>query len=229
LVCILATDDSRGGDGILATTDIHSIADLEGKSVAFLRGSVAEFYLKVLLKEAGLGEADIEVVDLPTDDATTAFLLQEVDAVVTYEPYLTQGKSAEHGRVLTDTSEHPGLLTACLIAKASVFEERKKEFRAVGRAWDAAVRFVEAHPDEAMAIMARKVGGWLEDPAVFAATLKGVRLYDAEQNRAYFGTVDQPGPIYQTIQHAIDIWSSAGAPEGSLSPADFIAHGVWDE
>ena len=72
------------------------------------------------------------------------------------------------------------------------------------------MRYVEAHPDEANAIMARQVGGWLEDPAVFAETLKGVGFYDAERNREYFGTPDQPGPIYQTIQHAIDVWTSVG-------------------
>jgi NitT/TauT family transport system substrate-binding protein len=227
LVCVLVTDDSRGGDGILATKDIQSIADLRGRSVAFLRGSVVEFYLKVLLKEAGLSEADIEVVDLPSDDATTAFMLQEVDAVVTYEPYLSQGKSAAHGHLLTDTSQHPGLLTACLFVKASVFEQRKAEFRTVARAWDAAVHFVEAHPNEATTIMARHVGGWLEDPAVFAETLRGVRLYDAEQNRKYFGTPDRPGPIYQTIQQAIEIWSGADAPDRQLAPADMIRPDLW--
>ena len=86
---MLPLDESRGGDGILATKDIRSIADLKGKSVAVLRGSLQQFYLGVLLKEAGLSEADIEVVDLPLDNAAEAFMMQEVDAAVTYEPWLT--------------------------------------------------------------------------------------------------------------------------------------------
>ena len=60
--------NSRGGDGILATKDIQSIADLKGRSVAVSRGSLQQFYLTVLLKEVGLSEADIEVVDLAADD-----------------------------------------------------------------------------------------------------------------------------------------------------------------
>ena len=36
--------------------------------------------------------------------------------------------------------------------------------------------------EEANAIMAREVGGWLKDPAVFASTLDGIRFYDAEGN-----------------------------------------------
>ncbi len=62
-------------------------------------------------------------------------------------------------------SERPGLIGDCLATKASIFNHRKPEFRAVARAWDAAVRYVEAHPAEANAIMARDMGDWLEDPA----------------------------------------------------------------
>jgi NitT/TauT family transport system substrate-binding protein len=228
LVCVLALDDSRGGDGILATKDVRTITDLEGKSVAVLRGSISQFYLDVLLKEAGLSEADIEVVDLSAEDAAQAFSLQEVDAAVTNDPFLTQAKSAGHGHLLTDTTEQPGLLVDCLMTRADVFDERKKDFQALARAWDAAVRYVEAHPDEANEIMARHLGGGL-DPAAFAQTLKGVGFYDAERNREYFGTADQPGPIYQTMQQAIDVWSSVGMLKTQVSTDDVIRHGIWDE
>jgi NitT/TauT family transport system substrate-binding protein len=54
VVCVLAMDDSRGADGVVASKDIQSIADLKGKSVAVLRGGLQQFYLNVLLEEAGL-------------------------------------------------------------------------------------------------------------------------------------------------------------------------------
>jgi len=59
-VCVLAMSESSGGDGILATKDIHSIADLKGRTVAFQELTVQQFYLNALLKESGLSEADIE-------------------------------------------------------------------------------------------------------------------------------------------------------------------------
>jgi NitT/TauT family transport system substrate-binding protein len=137
--------------------------------------------------------------------------------------------NAEHGHLLTDTSEQPGLIVDCLLVKADVFNHRKNDFRALARAWDAAVRYVEAHPDEANAIMARDLGGGLEDPAAFAETLKGVGFYDAERNREYFGTSDKPGPIYETMQQAIDVWSELDVLKVSVTPADVIAHGILDE
>jgi NitT/TauT family transport system substrate-binding protein len=228
LACVLMLDDSRGGDGILAINDIQTIADLKGRSVAFGHRSVSQFYVNVLLREVGLGEADIEVVDLRAEEAAEAFMMQEVDAAVTWEPHLTQGRSVAHGHLLTDTTERPGLLGDCLATKPSIFNERKAEFRAVARAWDAAVRYIEAHPDEANEIMARNMGDWLEDPTVFADMLRGVALYDADDNRAYFGTPDQPGQLYQTMQYAIDVWTELELLKTKLTPADVIAHGIFD-
>jgi NitT/TauT family transport system substrate-binding protein len=229
LVCVLMLDESRGADGILARRDIQTIVDLTGRSVAVLHGSVTHFFLSVLLRDAGLSLDDLEVVDLSAEDAGEAFLLGEVDAAVTWEPWLSQGRQTEHGHVLTDTSEHPGLIVDGLLARADVFAERKDDFRAFARAWDAAVAFYEADPDEAIAIMARHVGGWLEDPAVFAETLQGVRYFDVASSRAYFGTPEQPGQIYETARYAIDLWASVGMLKMKLSPGDVIAHGILDE
>lgn len=228
LACVLAFAESRGGDGILATKDIKSIADLKGQTVAYSYNSISQFYANVMLKEAGLSEADINYVDLPPDAAAEAFMLGEVDAAVTWEPYLTQGKDAEHGHLLADTTTRPGLLGDCLATPASTFMARKEAFQAVARAWDKAVGFVETQPTEAHQIIAQEMGDWLEDPAVVAETLTVIALYGAETNQAYFGTPERPGQIYETMQHAIDVWSDLGILKAELTPADVILHGIWD-
>ena len=84
---------SRGGDGILATTDIRTIADLEGRSVAYGDRGISQFYVNVLLREVGLSQAAIDFVDLPADKAAEAFMLGEVDAAVTWEPDLTPART----------------------------------------------------------------------------------------------------------------------------------------
>jgi NitT/TauT family transport system substrate-binding protein len=227
-VCMLALDESLGGDGIVAHKDIQSIADLRGKTVASNHDTVGQFYLNVLLMAEGLSEADIESVDLDSENAAQAFMLREVDAAVTFEPWLTQSKNTEHGHLLTDSSQHPGLIVDCLYTTPALFGEREAEFQALARAWAAAVDYIAAHPEEAIEIMARNVGGWLEEPAVFAETLKGIRFFDGARNREYFGTPQMPGQVYDTVQKAIDVWSELGVLDKEVSPADFIAHGVWD-
>jgi NitT/TauT family transport system substrate-binding protein len=227
--CVFTLTESLGADGILARNDIRLIADLRGKAVGFAERTVSQFYLNVLLKQAGLSQADIEHVEMSADDAGNAFLMQEIDAAVTWEPWLTQGKQSGHGHLLADSSATPGLIVDCLVTTVRIFDDRLAEFRALARAWDAALAYVEAQPEEANEIMARHVGGWLEDPAVFAETLKGVRFYDSAKNREYFGTPEEPGQIYQTAQYGIDVWTSLGALDLELTPADVIRHDLWAE
>jgi NitT/TauT family transport system substrate-binding protein len=132
LQCVLVTDDSRGADGIVGNSDIRSIAELKGRTVAVPVGSSNQFYLNLLLQEAGLSEADLgEVVDLWGDEGAEAFLLREVDAAVIWEPDLTPAKNAGHGH-LTDTSERPGLIVDCVVTTADILQDRQAEFRSFG-------------------------------------------------------------------------------------------------
>ena len=91
------------------------------------------------------------------------------------------------------------------------------------------MRYVDEHPAEANEIIARSMGDWLADPSVVAEILRGVALYDADENREYFGTPERAGQVYQTMQHAIDVWSDLRLLKTQLTAADLIAHGIFDE
>jgi NitT/TauT family transport system substrate-binding protein len=219
---LFAVDDSQGGDGIVANKEIKSVADLKGKKVAFTEGSVLQFYINVLLKEAGLEQSDIEVINMAAGDAGSAFVSGQVDAAVTWEPWLTRGKQAPHGRLLADSSQKPGLITDVVLAPVDVIRDRKAEIQALYRGWSRSVEFVSTNPAEAHAIMAKGVGGWLKDPAVFAETLEGVVYYDAAMNEAFFGTLSNPGSLNKTIQQALDVWSGFGKLQVSVTPRELI-------
>jgi NitT/TauT family transport system substrate-binding protein len=128
---LFAIDGSRGGDGVVANKDIKSVAGLRGRKVAFAEGSASQFYINVLLKEAGLEQSDIEAVDMTAGDAGSAFISGEVDAAVTWEPWLTRGKQAPHGRLLADSSEKPGLITNVVLAPAKAIRDREAEVKAL--------------------------------------------------------------------------------------------------
>ena len=116
---VVAIDDSNGGDGIVAVKDIKTIADLKGRKVAVNEGSVSEFYLNVLLGKAGLKESDLNTVNMTAADAGGAFVAKRVDAAVTWEPWLTKGKSTDFGHLLVDSSTTPGLITDAIIVKTA--------------------------------------------------------------------------------------------------------------
>ncbi|MGH7152582.1 MAG: ABC transporter substrate-binding protein [Acetobacteraceae bacterium] len=219
---VVAIDDSHGGDGIVAKKDITSLADLKGKKVAVDDGSVSDFYLNVLLEKAGLKESDLNTVNMTAADAGGAFVAGRVDAAVTWEPWLSRGKATNFGHLLVNSSTSPGLITDVLIAKTNWVNTHQKEVAAIVKSWYEAVAFYEQHPDEAIPIMAKGVGGWLKDPKAFNATLSGIKFYDEAANKTFFGTPEKPGPLANTVQQAIDIWGSHGKLQVKPTPADLI-------
>lgn len=219
---ILAVDNSKGGDGIIALKDIASVSDLKGKKVAFETGSVSQFFLNAVLREAGMSEADIEVVNMTATDSGVAFVAGQVDAAVTWEPALSQGANSAKGHLLLSSADKPGLITDVVAVTPATAAEHADELKAFVRAWYRALDFIKTNPDEANQIMAEGVGGWLADPAVFKETLAGIEYLDEDGNRAFFGSAEQPGQLTKTLGYALEIWSDKGRIQAPMMPEDLI-------
>ena len=91
-------------------------------------------------------------------------------------------------------------------------------------AWHKAVAYWEKNPVESNRIMARAVGEWLQDPRLFADVLTGVKFYDRPANVRFFGTPQNPGPLYRVVQNALDITGGLGQPPGQVTPRDLVNH-----
>lgn len=219
---LLVLDGSKGGDGIIARTEIQTITDLKGKQVAYSEGSVSQYLLNVMLRRAGLGIDDIEGVNMTVGDAGSAFVAGRLDAAVVWEPWLTRAKNADFGHVLVDTSEAPELIMDVLVTRPDVVQSRQDELAAVVRAWFRAVDHMHSNPQESNEIMARGTGGWLKDPDVFAETLAGVEIFGRDRNREFVGTNDNPGEMKNAVQTAIDTWRSFGKLKDELDPDKLI-------
>lgn len=226
---LFAVDDSKGGDGIIAATDIQSFADLEGKTVSYREGSVAQFAIGVLLRDAGLSLNDIESANMGSSDGAKAFFAKEVDAAFTGEPWLTQARDSNDGHVLWDSSDSPGLIVDVMMTTPDVLATRPDDLKALYRAWLRAVEWQKANEKEADDIMARGLGGWLEDPAVVADARAGIAFYDDAMNQAYIGTPEAPGGIVDTIATALEQGRETGLFEHDVEPAGLVAFEVVNQ
>lgn len=207
---ILAVDNSNGGDGVVSHKDIATVADLKGRTVAFEEGSVSQFFINALLRRAGLSQDDIKMVNMTATDAGVAFAANRVDAAVTWEPHLSQGAAKDHGKILVSSSETPGLIVDVVAVLENTATEHEEELKGFVRAWDRALGFIESNPDEAFTIMAKGVGGWLEDPNEFKAAATGIEYLNTSRNAEMFGTPEAPGVLTETVSNAINIWSDLG-------------------
>jgi len=219
---VLAVDNSKGGDGMVATKDITSIKQLKGKKVAFEQGSVSQFFFNALLKEAGMSQSDVEVVNMTATDAGTAFAAKQVDAAVTWEPALSMGANAPHGHLLVSSADKPGLITDVVAVTAETAAAHKDDIKAFVRAWYKALDYIAKNPDESYGLMAKGIGGWLEKPEDFKSTVGGIEYIDKVKNIAFFGTKEAPGQIYKTLGFALDIWKGFGRIQVDVKPEDVI-------
>lgn len=223
---VLGLADSNGGDGIIAKESIKSITDLRGQKVAYNKGSVSHFFLSVLLRENGMTEKDIQGVNMRQDDAGKAFMRHQLDAAATWEPWLTQAKTASGSHILVDSSSTPGLLMDVLLFRREILKAHPNAVRAVIEGWYRAVDYWKKNPDESDALMAKAMGCWLGDVKTFKATREGVRFYDQVINEQYFAT---NGVVYGTAQKALEIWTALGwitsaATSTDLIDPDFVRH-----
>ena len=68
-VMILVGDYSNGNDMVVAAPGIQSVGDLKGRRVGVEIGFVGHLLLLDALESAGLTEADVELVNIPTNEA----------------------------------------------------------------------------------------------------------------------------------------------------------------
>ena len=104
-VKVVAVSKTVGGGGspyalvVTPNSPIRSIADLKGKSVSFMKGTVLHYFVARLLDKQGLSLKDIKPVQA-TGFGTGLLDKGSADAITIGEPYLTQALDAGKVRVL---------------------------------------------------------------------------------------------------------------------------------
>lgn len=186
LVMVVHTGDSYGVDALVAKEDIETIKDLQGKTVGVEKGSYLEYLLDVVLKRNGLSAADIRTVDIAAEAAEEAFIQKTVDAIMTWEPFVTPAIEKGNGRKLFDTSQLPGLLPSGTAFHRRFIEKRPVDVKAFVEVWQRTSTFIKEHPQEAFGMIAEIYRVPLEEVQAFAQIDK---IMDLSTNRNSFSYV----------------------------------------
>lgn len=179
LKAVLVNDNSNGGDAIVSKTDIGSIAELKGKTVATELGTVDHLLLLTALAENGMTEKDINFVNMTVNDAGPAFISGNTDASVLWEPFQTMAVKEGKGKVLFSSKDTPGLIPDLLVFRESVVEKRGEDVQAIIAAWFDALAYLEENPEEAIAMLAEKAETTPED---FKLGLDSIKLFSVQDN-----------------------------------------------
>lgn len=199
LTAIYYLDSSHGADAIVARDGIDEVSDLQGKDVAVTRNEANHMLLILALESAGMTEDDINIVNMNPDDAGAAFLSEQVDAAVTWEPWVSRASRREGAGVVFSTRDSPDTILNTISVRRDSIESRPEDLKAFISAVDRGVQYLENNRDEAVPIIA----DWLEaDESDIEGMLGDDRIYDLEDNLALFGSA-KDGPAIEALERVI--------------------------
>ncbi|MFJ4376333.1 ABC transporter substrate-binding protein [Pseudomonas japonica] len=151
LVLIASYQGEQNRSGLIVKRGgaIRTIADLKGKRVSFVRATDTHYLLLNLLRDNGLGLADIQARPMPARDALIAFHNGHVDALIAGGIGALQALTSMDGELLAEASRYQ-CGNYLIATSARVLEQPGKQaqigdFLAREQAtWD----WVERHPED---------------------------------------------------------------------------------
>ncbi len=216
---VLVADYSYGADAVVARDGIKGPADLRGRSIAFEESALGSYVLERVLEVGGLRMTDVKAVSKLPEEGGQAFRRGEVEAVITYEPDLGKLLREKGARVVFSSREIPGEIVDVMTFREAALKNRSGEVRRIVKAWFRALDYLKEHPDESAAVMAKRQGVSVEE---FLQGLKGAHIPDLEENRQLLGTVQQPGPLHQTVTRLGNFLVRHGLARSTASGPDLF-------
>jgi len=193
---VLMTDYSYGGDGLVAQAGIESFDDLKGSKIGVEIGTVGHLSVLKILEKAGIKIEEVTLISIPAWEIQQAMLNGQIDAGVTWEPYLTETAEMIGGQVLVTSRDYPESIITTMTFDADIIKSRPKDVQRIVDAYFDAVEYIKQNPLDAYAIMGAAEGISAEE---FALHVEGIKYLDRDANMELFGA-NKNGRIYITAQ-----------------------------
>ena len=186
-------DISDGADVVLSRRPLGSLSELAGKRIGVEDGAAGAVMLGALLDAAGLSPGMVVKVPMMLDGSVEAYRSGQVDAIVSAEPWAAQ-LEAEGAVRIFDSRAIPNRIVDVLVARADVLQPQAAALRQLLAGHFAALQLLREQPDKAARLMAPRLE--LQADAVLA-TMRGMKLPDAAENRSLLGP---GGGLAQSVQ-----------------------------
>ncbi|EAT13207.1 ABC transporter substrate-binding protein [Bermanella marisrubri] len=131
---LIVGDFSNGNDGVVLK-DGDSLKDLKGQQVNLVELSVSHYLLARGLDSVGLSEKDLTVVNTSDADMVAAYSTDDVTAVATWNPLLSEIESMPNSTKVFDSSKIPGEIIDLLVINTETLKANPKLGKALTGAW----------------------------------------------------------------------------------------------
>lgn len=174
---------------VLASSDIHSVSDLKGKTVATLQGSYMHKTLINMLEAEGLSIEDVQFTSMPSADAAVAVEAGAVDAAVVANTQEAAIANSENVRIVENCEKHPEWKGGhAFIARDEYLTEGKEAAVAFLKAVRRAQKYALENYDSAIETLAKS-----------GATAEVYRFFFPDEVNLNLSGGDEVLPVYEGI------------------------------
>ncbi|MGH8899621.1 MAG: aliphatic sulfonate ABC transporter substrate-binding protein [Egibacteraceae bacterium] len=211
-VIVLVNDNSTGNDQVIVRDGINTITDLKGKKIGAEVGVVDHFLLLLGLQSVGLSPDDVAIVPLETGAAAAQFAAgtSDLDAVAVFAPFTTRALERPGSKTLFTSADFPGSIPDHLVVSTELAERDPETVQRLVDAWFATLDYIREHPDESIAIMARRAGVSVEDYRSYEG---GTTIFSLEDNLKAFESGNDLASLEFTASRIADFLVTAGLVE----------------
>lgn len=219
-------DFSEGSDMIIGKPGINSIKDLKGQKIGIEVTLVEHLLLLEALKQNGMTQNDVELVNTATNETPQTLASGKVGAVGAWYPVSGQALQQVAGsKKLFTSAEAKGLIYDVLAVNPTSFAEHKDEWTKITQIYYKCVAYLKdpkTH-DDAVAIMAAKVGSKVEE---YAKNVPGTHFLTLAEAKAAL----KKGPGLDSIYGSMTVGNQFNLDnkvyKDSQKPEDYVAPSV---
>jgi NitT/TauT family transport system substrate-binding protein len=221
---IALLDYSEGSDMIVGAPGIDSIKDLKGKKIGIEVTLVEHMLLLQALKNNGMSQSDVELVNTATDKTPETLASGKVAAIGAWYPLSGQAlKQVPGSKKLFTSAEAKGLIFDVLAVNPTSFAEHKAEWTKIAAIYYKCVDYLKdpATKDDAIKIMAAKVGA---DATEYGKNVPGTHFLTLAEAKTAFKKGSGLDSVYGSLtvgnQFNLDnkVYKDSQKPESYLVP-----------
>ncbi len=213
------TDQSNGGDGLVCKKSIENINQLNGKTVAYAEASPSDFFLRYILKVNNVNIKNVKFKPVADPQiAGNAVIAKQVDAAVTYEPWLSQAAKEEGLHILVDTKKYPTLIPGLLIANGDKVATDKETYRKFLQAWFKSADYYYSHKEESQKIISEGMSMKIQD---VRDILSVVDIQTKELNKGLLNS-SVPNNLPELLKNINVFWKQNGFIKKELDTRKMI-------